>query len=110
MPQRVGRKDAQKFIAQNRAASFHYDISDRYEAGIVLRGTEVKSLRAGGAHPHGKLFLHILLAPVADDDGARGEARRWLVRHAVRHPAGQGDADATAIRVSAAIRSRRRAR
>jgi SsrA-binding protein len=41
------RKDAQKFIGQNRAASFHYEISDRLEAGIVLRGSEVKSLREG---------------------------------------------------------------
>jgi len=46
---RPGRKDAQKFIAQNRAATFHYDISERYEAGIVLRGSEVKSLREGRA-------------------------------------------------------------
>ena len=45
-----GRKDAQKFIAQNRAATFHYAISERYEAGIVLRGSEVKSLRDGRAH------------------------------------------------------------
>lgn len=44
-----GRKDAQKFIAQNRAATFHYVISERYEAGIVLRGSEVKSLRDGRA-------------------------------------------------------------
>lgn len=44
------RKDAQKYIAQNRAATFHYVISDRYEAGIVLRGSEVKSLRNGHAH------------------------------------------------------------
>jgi SsrA-binding protein len=43
------RKDAQKFIAQNRAATFHYVISERYEAGIVLRGSEVKSLRDGRA-------------------------------------------------------------
>jgi SsrA-binding protein len=43
------RKDAQKFIAQNRAASFHFVISERYEAGIVLRGSEVKSLRDGRA-------------------------------------------------------------
>jgi SsrA-binding protein len=43
------RKDAQKFIAQNRAATFHYAISERYEAGIVLRGSEVKSLREGHA-------------------------------------------------------------
>ena len=47
---RGGRKDAQKFIAQNRAATFHYAISERYEAGIVLRGSEVKSLREGRAH------------------------------------------------------------
>jgi SsrA-binding protein len=43
------RKEAQKYIAQNRAATFHYEISERYEAGIVLKGSEVKSLREGGA-------------------------------------------------------------
>jgi SsrA-binding protein len=43
------RKEAQKFIAQNRAATFHYVISERFEAGIVLRGSEVKSLRDGRA-------------------------------------------------------------
>jgi SsrA-binding protein len=42
-----GRKDAEGYIARNRAATFHYVISDRYEAGIVLRGSEVKSLREG---------------------------------------------------------------
>lgn len=41
------RKEAQKYIAQNRAAPFHYDISERYEAGIVLRGSEVRSIREG---------------------------------------------------------------
>ncbi len=44
---KIDRKTAQKFIAQNRAATFHYEISERYEAGIVLRGSEVKSLREG---------------------------------------------------------------
>jgi SsrA-binding protein len=44
-----GRKDAQKYITQNRAATFHYDIRERYEAGIVLKGSEVKSLREGNA-------------------------------------------------------------
>lgn len=43
------RKEGQKLIAQNRAATFHYEISERYEAGIVLRGSEVKSLREGRA-------------------------------------------------------------
>lgn len=45
----VGRKEAQSYIVRNRAAAFHYEISETYEAGIVLRGSEVKSLRAGGA-------------------------------------------------------------
>jgi SsrA-binding protein len=44
---RAKRKEAERFIAQNRAATFHYAISERYEAGIVLRGSEVKSLRDG---------------------------------------------------------------
>jgi SsrA-binding protein len=41
------RKEAERYIAQNRAATFHYEIVERYEAGIVLRGSEVKSLREG---------------------------------------------------------------
>jgi SsrA-binding protein len=36
-------------IAVNRRARFDYDLGDRYEAGLVLTGTEVKSLRAGKA-------------------------------------------------------------
>ncbi len=38
-----------KVIAVNKQASFEYFIGDRYEAGIVLEGAEVKSLRAGRA-------------------------------------------------------------
>jgi SsrA-binding protein len=34
-------------IGENRKARFHYEILERYEAGLVLRGTEVKALRAG---------------------------------------------------------------
>ena len=36
-----------KEIVNNRHAFFEYHISDKYEAGIVLRGTEVKSVMAG---------------------------------------------------------------
>ena len=36
-----------KIVAENRRARFEYAIEDVYEAGIVLRGTEVKSLRFG---------------------------------------------------------------
>lgn len=37
-------------IAKNREASYAYQLLDRYEAGIVLAGTEVKSLRLGKAN------------------------------------------------------------
>ncbi|MDE6059202.1 MAG: SsrA-binding protein SmpB [Clostridia bacterium] len=38
-----------KVIALNKSASFEYFIGDKYEAGIVLEGSEVKSLRLGKA-------------------------------------------------------------
>lgn len=39
-----------KLVAENRRARFDYAIEDDLEAGIVLQGSEVKSLRAGGAN------------------------------------------------------------
>ncbi|MFC2947203.1 SsrA-binding protein SmpB [Virgibacillus sediminis] len=36
-----------KTIAQNKKANHDYFIEDTYEAGIVLQGTEIKSIRAG---------------------------------------------------------------
>ncbi|ACS55438.1 SsrA-binding protein SmpB [Rhizobium ruizarguesonis] len=39
-----------KIVAENRKARFNYEIIDTYEAGIVLMGTEVKSLREGKAN------------------------------------------------------------
>jgi SsrA-binding protein len=36
-------------IASNRSASYRYNLLDRWEAGMVLTGTEVKSLREGKA-------------------------------------------------------------
>ncbi|MCF8034622.1 MAG: SsrA-binding protein SmpB [Desulfarculaceae bacterium] len=38
-----------KIIARNKKARFDYELSDRFEAGLVLAGTEVKSLRMGKA-------------------------------------------------------------
>ncbi len=38
-----------KVIALNKSASFEYFIGDKYEAGIVLEGSDVKSLRLGKA-------------------------------------------------------------
>jgi SsrA-binding protein len=39
--------DKKKIVAENRRARFDYAIQDKYEAGIALTGTEVKSLRFG---------------------------------------------------------------
>ena len=39
--------DKQKVVAENRRARFDYFVEDRFEAGIQLTGTEVKSLRSG---------------------------------------------------------------
>ncbi|TAM81175.1 MAG: SsrA-binding protein SmpB [Jatrophihabitans sp.] len=43
------RNTSRKLIAQNRKARHDYAILDTYEAGVVLTGTEVKSLRLGRA-------------------------------------------------------------
>jgi len=43
-------KDHLKNIAENRKARHDYFIEDEYEAGMVLKGTEVKSLRQGRAN------------------------------------------------------------
>lgn len=40
----------EKVVATNRKARHDYEILDTYEAGIVLKGTEVKSLRQGNAN------------------------------------------------------------
>jgi SsrA-binding protein len=37
----------EKAIATNRRARFNYELFDKFEAGLVLQGTEVKSLREG---------------------------------------------------------------
>ena len=41
------RKAAPGDVATNRQASFRYQLLERFEAGIVLQGSEVKSLRQG---------------------------------------------------------------
>jgi SsrA-binding protein len=43
----VARPTGTKLIAENRRARFDYELLDRFEAGIALVGTEVKSLRDG---------------------------------------------------------------
>ncbi|AOZ72337.1 SsrA-binding protein [Boudabousia tangfeifanii] len=57
--------DAHKTIARNKKAAHDYHLEQKYEAGIVLTGTEVKALRAGRASlseawvevEHGEIWL-----------------------------------------------------
>ena len=51
-PQKSKKKSetGELVVAQNRSASYHYMILEKFEAGMVLRGTEVKAIRAGKAN------------------------------------------------------------
>jgi SsrA-binding protein len=48
-PKKSSAADGIHVVAQNRAATHHYHILERYEAGLALAGTEVKTLRQGKA-------------------------------------------------------------
>ena len=50
MTQRDGAEQERVTVARNKRARFDYHLLDTFEAGIVLTGTEVKSLRAGKAN------------------------------------------------------------
>ncbi|MBG9792336.1 single-stranded DNA-binding protein [Paenibacillus dendritiformis] len=62
----MGKKTDGKVLAQNKKASHDYFIEDTYEAGMVLTGTEIKSLRLGKANiadsfatiRNGEVFVH----------------------------------------------------
>ena len=80
------RKAAPGDIATNRQASFRYELIDRYEAGMQLMGSEVKSLRAGRVQlkdayaaltPDGELWLHnVHIAPYAPASRQNHEPER----------------------------------
>ncbi|QPH52710.1 SsrA-binding protein SmpB [Pontivivens ytuae] len=64
-----------KLIAENRRARYDYAIEDTLEAGIVLQGSEVKSLREGGAN-------------IAESYASVEEGELWLINSYVA-PFGQ---------------------
>ena len=85
-------------IAENKKASFDYFFEERYEAGMVLEGWEVKAIREGKVQltdgyvvvRNGELFLNLLidvavltvqLADASDGDGLDGRGGRWLGAH-----------------------------
>ena len=81
-----------KIVVTNRKARFDYHIEDRIEAGLVLTGAEIKSIREGGmtleqsyVRPHkGELFLigaHIKQYGFADDKSYDPVRPRKLLLH-----------------------------
>lgn len=86
------KRESGKLVAENRKARFNYDIEEKLEAGIVLAGSEVKSLRAGRANiseayavdDHGELYLvnaHISEYAGAARDGHAPTRPRKLLLH-----------------------------
>jgi len=80
-PVASGLRDA----AQNRSAGFHYALFDRFEAGVALRGTEVKSIREGKANlkdsygliQNGEAFLlNVHIGPYSHGNVANHDATR----------------------------------
>jgi SsrA-binding protein len=91
--EKTAREAAQKNIAENRKAFHDYHILETFDAGVVLLGTEVKSIREGRVNlrdsfaraENGEVFVHnIHIQPYshrgyADHDPIR---RRKLLLHA----------------------------
>jgi SsrA-binding protein len=86
------KKAAPGDVATNRRAAFKYNLIDRYECGIVLTGTEVKSLRDGNAQlkdsyatiSDGELWLigsYIAPYPGASRENHAPERTRKLLLH-----------------------------
>jgi len=74
----VPQRDRHKQLAANRRAFRDYSVLERFEAGIELRGTEVKSIRSGqaslaGAYArveNGEIFLHGFHVPSYEHGGS----------------------------------------
>ncbi len=44
---KLGTMEGKKIVSRNRKAKFEYELGETFEAGLELRGTEIKSIRAG---------------------------------------------------------------
>jgi len=87
------KRESGKLVAENRKARFNYDIEEKFEVGIALMGSEVKSLRTGKANisesyateEGGELYLvnaHIAEYAGAARDGHAPTRPRKLLLHA----------------------------
>ena len=92
MAKKGKRKAAPGDVATNRNASYRYNLLERWEAGMELQGSEVKSIRNGGvqikdayaALTDGEVWLHNMhIAPYgpAARDGHEPERPRKLLLH-----------------------------
>ena len=82
-----------KYLAENRKAHFDYEILETYEAGIVLTGQEVKSIKSGHANltgafviikPEGAFLLNAEIPPYQPKnmpDGYKPDRTRQLLMH-----------------------------
>jgi SsrA-binding protein len=86
------QENERRIVVHNRKARHDYTIVETYEAGIVLVGTEVKSLRGGnaslqdayGAVENGEVWLHNMhIAPY--DQGSRWNAEPRRPRKLLLH-------------------------
>jgi SsrA-binding protein len=86
------KRESGKLVAENRKARFNYDIEETLEAGLVLTGSEVKSMRNGKAsiaesyasNERGELYLinaNIAEYPGAARDGHEPTRHRKLLLH-----------------------------
>ncbi len=92
MTKRSGRPVRSGDVATNRQASYRFELLERFEAGIALTGTEVKSLRSGKAQikdayaaiENGELWLHHMHIPPyapASRENHEPERNRKLLLH-----------------------------
>jgi SsrA-binding protein len=92
----MAKEQGRKLVAQNRKARHDYHIEDTYEAGLVLTGTEVKSLRMGraslvdgfGEVHEGEVWLHGVHIPeytqgTWTNHAARRKRKLLLNRHEI---------------------------
>jgi SsrA-binding protein len=93
MAEKSAREAAQKNVAENRKAFHDYHVLETFEAGVVLVGTEVKSIREGRVNlrdsfaraENGEIFVHnVHISPYSHRGYADHEPmrRRKLLLHA----------------------------
>lgn len=82
---RPATQDGEKTLIHNRRATFDYALEERFEAGMVLLGSEVKSLRAGTAElvdawasiePDGVYLKNMTIQPLPHSTAYAHEPRR----------------------------------